>query len=439
MSLHPDDTIVALSTAVGPGARAIIRLSGSAAYAVARTVFTGSEAPPEPGNFLTGVIRLPGVHSPLPADLYYWHGPRSYTGQDVVELHTLSAGPLIDALIAECLSAGARAAQPGEFTMRAFLAGKLDLTRAEAVLGVIEAGNREELQVALTQLAGGVARPLEHLRDDLLNLLADLEAGLDFADEDIHFVGEDDLLHRLARALAILLTLKKQLEGRALDRKQFRAVLAGPPNAGKSSLFNVLVKRDAALVSPTPGTTRDYLEKTLKLGDIEVLLIDTAGLRETDAAIEAAALQVAHAQAEQADVVLWCEEANTCHENAPNMPLMRLIKVATKCDLAAGRPGWLATSAKLGMGLDPLKDELERRARARKSSGLAPSLSRCRHHVDACLTCLRRAHALVLDQAPPELLALDLREALDQVGAMVGAVFTDDLLDRIFSRFCIGK
>jgi tRNA modification GTPase len=170
MRADPQDTIVALSSAPGPGARAVVRLSGSAALAVARTLFHTAE-PLKPGRRLlsSGAVRLPDLHAPLPADLYLFPGPRSYTGQDVVELHTVSSPPLVDRLIAECLNAGARAALPGEFSLRAFLAGKLDLTRAEAVLAVIEAGSRDELKQALLQLAGGVARPLQELREDLLN------------------------------------------------------------------------------------------------------------------------------------------------------------------------------------------------------------------------------------------------------------------------------
>src|SRR5205823_6528082 len=168
----PQDTIVALSSAPGPGARAIVRLSGPAASQCAATLFT----PMEPVSRLqrrcyTGHLRLARMHSLLPADLYFWPAPRTYTGQELVELHTISSPPLVDLVIAQLLHVGARAAEPGEFTLRAFLAGKLDLTRAEAVLGIIEASNRHELEQALTQLAGGVTRPLQALRDDLLNLL----------------------------------------------------------------------------------------------------------------------------------------------------------------------------------------------------------------------------------------------------------------------------
>src|SRR5205823_8090 len=183
-------------------------------------------------------LRLPGIASPLPADLYLWPAPRTYTGQELVELHTLGAPPLVELLIGELLRAGARAAQPGEFTLRAFLAGKLDLPRAEAVLGVIEAGNRSELKQALTQLAGGVTRPLEGLREDLLNLLADVEAGLDFTEEDIRFVDQTEMLGRLTKGLAQVVLVRKQLDQRSVGAGVFRVVLAGRPNAGKSSLFN---------------------------------------------------------------------------------------------------------------------------------------------------------------------------------------------------------
>ena len=215
----PQDTIVALASAPGPGGRAIIRLSGPQAFAVASRHFTTPQTiSPGSRRCYEGQIHLSGVNAPLPADLLVWPGPRSYTGQDVAELHVISCPPLVELLIGQLLSAGARSAQPGEFTMRAFLAGKLDLTRAEAVLGVIEAGNRDQLKQALAQLAGGVSRPLQELRTDLLDLLADVEAGLDFTEEDIHFVNRDELLKRLASALAHVTLLGKQLEQRGFRR-----------------------------------------------------------------------------------------------------------------------------------------------------------------------------------------------------------------------------
>lgn len=435
---HLDDTIVALASAPGPGARAIVRLSGQSVLPIVRAVMPEFERDPLVGRqWQQGFIRLPDVASPLPADFYFWGAPKTYTGQDLVEIHTLSSPPLVQLLIAQCLNAGARAAQRGEFTMRAFLAGKLDLTRAEAVLGVVSANSREQLQEALTQLAGGLAQPLHVLRDDLLNLLADVEAGLDFADEDLQFVERTALLHRLAKGLAIITLVRKQMEQRALGHRPFRAVLAGPPNAGKSRLFNALVGKDRAIVSAVPGTTRDWLEATIQVEGVAVQLVDTAGQRAVIDAIESQAQSLGQEQAHQAELVLWCRGPE--HRDEPKLTDVAVMPLATKSDLGTPWSGMLTVSAVTGAGLDELRCSLAQRAKAHAGNPLTASLSRCRHHVNACLEHLRQGHHLVLEEQPPELLALEIRLALEELGAMVGTVYTDDLLERIFSRFCIGK
>jgi tRNA modification GTPase len=447
----PQDTIVALATAAGPGARAIVRLSGPGSAAAVRAVFSPAEQVPPPRNrFVSGQVSLPGVSSHLPADLYFWHAPNSYTGQDMAELHTLSCMPLVELLVSALLAAGCRAAQPGEFTMRAFLSGKLDLTRAEAVHAIIEASSRAELQGALAQLAGGMARPLGELRDDLLNLLADVEAGLDFADEDIHFVDQQELLTRLSKALAQVTLVSKQLDSRAVAGAAFSVVLAGRPNAGKSSLFNALAG-GSALVSDIPGTTRDYLVSSLSIGGTTAEIVDTPGWQATLDLIGGQAQSLSREQQRLADLVILCVESGEREASAPGEEYTTeekallsqssppVLRVATKCDLHSAAVGWLPTSALTGAGLAALRRELEQRARARQQPALAPSISRCKHHVAACLEHLRRAHATVLYEDPPEILALELRETLEQLGEMVGAVYTEDLLDRIFSRFCIGK
>ncbi|HKI32827.1 MAG TPA: tRNA modification GTPase [Gemmataceae bacterium] len=443
MSLDLNDTIVALSSAPGPGARAVVRLSGPDAFRCASALFAAAE--PVAFNrrrLYPGRVRLRGVAAPLPADLYVFPAPHTFTGQHVAELHTLGCPPLVDVLIAELLKAGARAARPGEFTLRAFLGGKLDLTRAEAVLGVIEAGSRDELKEALAQLAGGIAGPLQELRGDLLDLLADLEAGLDFAEEDVHFVSTEDQLRRLGKGLALLTLLGKQLEQRSLGGRTFRAVLAGRPNAGKSSLFNAL-GGGSALVSPEPGTTRDYLVRRIDLDGVPVELIDTAGWQTSAGSIEGQAQALGREQACGADLVLLCVEAGREPDAEERARLGQaappVLGVATKCDLARPSFGEVATSAATGEGLDTLRGTVAARAQALARPALAPSVSRCRHHVAACLGRLRQAHQTVLFGGPPELAALELRGALDELGEMVGAVYTDDLLDRIFSRFCIGK
>jgi tRNA modification GTPase len=287
-----------------------------------------------------------------------------------------------------------------------------------------------------------MARPLHELREDLLNLLADIEAGLDFADEDISFVHPEEMLKRLGKALAQVTLLGKQLSQRGLAERVFRVVLTGRPNAGKSSLFNALAGANA-LVSPLPGTTRDYLVHRLDLGEVRIDLIDTPGWQVETGTIESQAQQLAREQSEQADLLLFCletgepvapEEETLCRQAHPPV-----VAIATKCDRGPAPEMMLATSAVTGVGVASLRALLAEQARRQKQPALAPSLSRCRHHVESCLEQLRRAHSIVLFEEPPELLALELRGALEQLGEMVGTVYTDDLLDRIFSRFCIGK
>jgi tRNA modification GTPase len=421
-----------------------VRLSGPAVRSVVASVFDGlPDAWPVKRTQIHGQVRLPGLHSSLPADLYLAPAPRTYTGQDTAELHTVSSPPLLDALIAALLNAGARAAQPGEFTMRAFLSGKKDLTQAEAVAEVVEAGSPDELEQALGRLAGGMTLPLQGLREDLLNLLADIEAALDFTDEDIQFVGKQDILMRLGKGMAQLINLDKQLEDRSVSNRLFRVAIVGAPNAGKSSLFNALAGLSAAIVSPIAGTTRDYITRTVPLGGLSIELVDTAGWQDAVDGIEQQAQALGRAAAKAADLILWCfdasQESPAHRDELAGVPA---VLIAAKCDLNMERR-WpkniFATSAMSGQGIEHLKEHLAGRARAARRPALAPSTGRCRHHVEAALKNLRAAHSIALFDDPAELLALELRLALDHLGEMVGAIYTDDLLDRIFSRFCIGK
>lgn len=429
--MHLDETIVALASAPGAGARAIVRLSGPQAHSVLGAVVADV---PTTRGVVVRELRLPGVHAPLPADVYFMPSPHSYTGQDCAEIHTIASPPLVELLVATLLAAGARSARAGEFTMRAFLAGKKDLTQAEAVHAVIEAQDTDQLTQALGHLAGGLTQPLHGLRDDLLNLLADVEASLDFTEEDITFVDSKEILLQLGRGMAHLINVQKQLASRSLSGRPFRVALLGPPNAGKSSLFNALVGEASAMVSPVAGTTRDYLQQVLHLDGVSIELIDTAGLRPTTETLEAEAQQQSQQQAATADLRLWC----VAPDGISPAPANALL-VWTKCDAGQAPAEGIATSAHTGHGLATLRETLRTHAHAAKNAPLAPSISRCRHHLEKCLTHLRSVHHIVLFQEPTELLALELRLALDQLGEMVGAIYTDDLLDRIFSRFCIGK
>jgi len=218
------------------------------------------------------------LHSPLPCDAYVWRDGQSYTGQPIVEVHTIGSPPLLQIVLRALCATGARLAGPGEFTLRAFLAGRIDLTQAEAVLAVIDAHDPQDLNVALGQLAGGLARPLHRLREALLDLLAHVEAGFDFADEELPFIEREELDRQLGAANDEVAAIVRQLALRGEPIDMARAVLVGRPNAGKSSLFNALAGDHAALVSEHPGTTRDYLVAELDLDGLKCRLIDTAGL-----------------------------------------------------------------------------------------------------------------------------------------------------------------
>jgi tRNA modification GTPase len=456
---HPEDTIAAVSSASGPAMRAIVRVSGPNTRAVVEAVFKAHplQRVGLRGYAIPGSLRLSGVHSPLPASLYFFPGPRSYTGQDLAELHTIGSPPLVERLVADLLNAGARSAQPGEFTLRAFLAGKKDLPQAEAVHAVIEAATDADLKLALSQLAGGVSQPLSVLRDDLLNLLAGIEAALDFADEDIEFVGKSETLARIDAAIGELTYVLRQLDDRTVSGRPIRVALVGLPNAGKSSLLNALTGSDV-LVSPIPGTTRDYLTKQFDLAGVRIELIDTAGWQLAEDTIAEQAQQLGREQATRADVILWCDECGDFGEADEQMIRCSggdVLKVHTKSDLASRerkRPE-LSRNAPVAYapgspvhvsiisptGTDLLRAVLAERIALLARPALAPSQSRCRHHIAACLEHLRAARDHIAVNDPPELAASALRAALDQLGEVTGAVYTNDLLDRIFSRFCIGK
>jgi tRNA modification GTPase len=271
-------------------------------------------------------------------------------------------------------------------------------------------------------------------------LLADVEAALDFADEDIEFVGKSETLRRVSAAIEQLEVVQKQLNDRTVSGRPVRVALVGLPNAGKSSLFNALAG-GTALVSAIPGTTRDYLTKSLALAGASVELIDTAGWQAASDTIEEQAQRLGSEQTTRADVIVWCDERGAFAEaddQRLNATGATVLKVRTKSDLV-GKCDTLACSVLGPHGLDVLRAALSDVVVSLARPALAPSQSRCRHHVLACLERLREARALTANDDPPELLALAIRGAIDALGEMTGAVYTNDLLDRIFSRFCIGK
>ncbi|HWB11846.1 MAG TPA: tRNA modification GTPase [Pirellulales bacterium] len=451
--LDPNDTIAALASAPGGAARGIVRVSGLGTLACVEACFVPDGGQPLSAvrrpTALSGVFALPSLTASLPGVLYLWPSSRSYTRQPTAELHTLGSPPLLEALLSHLCLHGARPAQPGEFTLRAFLAGRIDLTQAEAVLGVIDARGRQELDVALAQLAGGLAAPLARLRGDLLDLLAHLEAGLDFTEEDIEFISRHELQRHVSAALAAAERLATQMQARGEGASAVRAVLVGAPNVGKSSLFNALTGQKA-LVSDRAGTTRDYLTARLDLDGVICELVDTAGLAGATADhIETAAQEATRQQQRQAEIELLCLDATrelTSEEEASvREPARReRVVVFTKADRPCRAPmitGAIETSSRTGAGLDRLRARLRGLAQASNSetSVVAATALRCRESLRQATDALSRVQLLVESAGGEELIVAELRDVLSHLGEVAGVVYTDDILDRVFSRFCIGK
>jgi tRNA modification GTPase len=442
-ALDPQDTIAAIASPPGAGLRGLVRVSGPRAWEVALGGFVPERPwpPPRRPELRPGLLKVEGVRPELPATVALWPGPRTYTGQPLAEVHTVGAPPLLGLVLADRLARGARHAEPGEFTLRAFLSGRIDLTRAEAVLGVIDAGNRAQLDAALAQLAGGLAAPLGRLRDRWMDVLAHLEAGLDFVDEaDVDPLGRAALAEELATAAAEVGDLAGRLRGRERPEALPRVAIVGPPNAGKSRLFNALLGDARALVSDRAGTTRDYLSAPCDCDGLAVELIDTAGIEPAAGAIAARAQSHRAAQADAADLLLDCRCADLA--SAPDLPADRpRLRVGTKADLAPPPADALPTSAATGAGLAALRVAIASALRAQPREADLPSSTgaRCRDGLARAGDALRSAAETLMLGGGDELVAIDLRTAIDELGKVVGAVVTDEILDRIFRRFCIGK
>ncbi|CAK9112633.1 tRNA modification GTPase MnmE [Durusdinium trenchii] len=455
---HQRETIAAIASAAGPGARGIVRVSGPDVPRLLEQIVDVESVGDDPfgrrpwmtrGKLL---CRIDGHQHQLPVAISLWPTRRSYTGEPLAELHLPGSPPLLQAALNTVLEAGANFAQPGEFTLRAFLSGRIDLVQAEAVLGVIDADGTAELSQALEQLAGGISHRLRAVREEILLHLADLEAGLDFVDEDIEFVDRSALIARLSSAQELIAQLLAQSVDRMQTTGRRRVILAGLPNAGKSTLFNALTGSQVALVSGQVGTTRDYLTRPCEWEDVSLDLIDTAGWdRQVDPLSEEASRMRAD-QYRRADLIVWCRAADLSpqeqeidrerfDECAREGGLV--LTVQTKCDCFAGGPrdDEIAVSGITGAGLERLRREI---VLALKNDGrpgelLGATAARCRHALTQASDAAGRAHELAELGGGDELIAVELREVLDALGEVVGAVYTDDILDRIFTRFCIGK
>lgn len=462
MPLDLDDTIVALASPPGSALRGIVRISGRESAAIVAKLFQPDEASSDwqatrlPRRF-TGFLDLPTVMVAVPLALMYWPTHRSYTGQPMAEFHLSGSVPLLEATIEHLCDNGARLARRGEFTMRAFMSGRIDLLQAEAVLGVIEATDHDELQKALSQLGGRITTRLGQLRIDLIALLGDLEAGLDFVEEDIEFITKSEISRRLEAALLLLEELAEVSVRRLPAGYRRRVVLAGLPNAGKSTLFNRLIGQQKAIVSEIAGTTRDYLTARLRLDSLEVELIDTAGWEDAADLIMQQAQGLREEQVSVSDLVVWCSTVNLAADEKSLDDRLRqmaenrcpaLLHVLTQCDRQAkpetsdAEDCFLRISAASGVGMEGFTAELQSRltgSQSARSELLGTTAVRCRDSLNRTIQSLRKAQTATTELRGDELIAIEIRQALYELSTILGEVYTDDILDHIFSSFCIGK
>lgn len=436
--MRSDDTIFATASGHGRAAVCLIRISGPESRTILE-ILGGSV--PEPRHAAVRILREPETGEPLDQALVLWMpGPRSFTGEDQAELH-IHGGLATRAAVLKALGSipHCRPAEAGEFTRRAFLNGRMDLSQVEGLADVIDAETEAQRRQAMFQLEGRLGNAAESWRESILQALALLEASLDFSDEgDVPEDLEADILERLDRIHAEIGQALSNRSGERL-REGFTVVLAGPPNAGKSTLLNALARRDVAIVSPIAGTTRDIIEVHCDLGGLPVVIVDTAGLRESGDVIEQEGVSRARARAEHADLVLWLVPPEGAETKAPSA--RRLLKVGTKADLSRGRPDCnVLISASTGEGLPELIAALEREAETALGQGDA-LLTRERHRkaLERAHECLAAGRELLASQGPLELSAEEVRLAARAVGEITGRVDVEDVLDRLFSSFCIGK
>jgi tRNA modification GTPase len=435
------DTIYAVSTGPGRAAIAVVRVSGPHAGAALRAL--GGRDLPAPRMAALRTLR-DGAGAWIDQALVLWFpAPASETGEDVVEFHLHGGRAIIDAALSALAAVpGLRAAEPGEFTRRAVLNGKLDLTRAEALADLIDAETPAQAHQALRQYRGALADLYEEWRARLIAVLAWAEAAIDFSEEEL----PEDIEERLRAPIAALhAEMARHLDDARrgeITREGLFLTIIGAPNAGKSSLLNALARRDVAIVSEIPGTTRDIVETRLDLGGYVVHLADTAGLRQTDNVIEQEGVRRALARAAASDMTLLVLDGTTSDPFAgldETAIAEASVTVWNKCDLAwpARRDG-LHLSARTGDGLDVLVQILREQLRVRlERPREAPPMTRTRHR--ECVTAAAEALARARDQRESELMAEDLRLALRAIGRLTGRVDIEELLDVVFRDFCIGK
>ncbi|AEE50779.1 tRNA uridine-5-carboxymethylaminomethyl(34) synthesis GTPase MnmE [Haliscomenobacter hydrossis] len=457
----PTDTIVALATPPGIGAIGVIRLSGPQAIQIVDAVFYGKKLDKQASHTIHfGTIRDEQDHilDEVLASLFV--EPRSYTGENVVEISCHGSNYIIQELIRLFIRKGARLAQPGEFTLRAFLNGQMDLSQAEAVADLIASSSEAAQQVAIKQLRGGISSEIKKLRQELIDFASLIELELDFGEEDVEFANRDQLRDLVEKLIRLMHKLLDSFQLGNAIKEGVNTVIAGRPNAGKSTLLNALLNEERAIVSEIAGTTRDTIEESLNIQGIQFRIIDTAGIREASDTIEAIGIQKTLEKVRQSAVLLYIFdviktqpaqlEADLAQLLHPNT---QLLVVANKMDLNPyteyqhyanphfSAEQWIPISAANEMNIEYLKERLYQTVVSNEVSMDAAIVSNVRHY-EALQKAKESLEAVIqgLSSAvTTDFIAMDIRHSLAYLGEITGEISTEDLLDNIFSRFCIGK
>jgi tRNA modification GTPase len=475
-----DDTIVAIATPPGRGGIGVVRIAGPHARTIADPMLR-LQHDLEPGRALFGELvepcgaevssfqfpvssaasagdRKPEAGSPTRIDevvVTFFAKPHSYTTDDIIEIAAHGSPVVLRHVVELCVAAGARLAEPGEFTMRAFLNGRIDLTQAEAVRDLIDSQTLYQAKIAAQQLEGALSRRLQPVKKNLVELIAVLEAGIDFAEDDVAVLPDASILERIAAVHKPLEQLAATFAYGKIVHQGLTMAIVGRPNVGKSSLFNRLVERERAIVTATPGTTRDLVSETVAIGGIPIRLVDTAGLRQALDEAESIGIRKSMEALADADLVLVVLDASQpvaaeddeLMQHAAGRPT---IVVGNKCDLegngrwsvVSGRSTGVRASALTGEGIAELRAEILRHIAGETGTPAeAGFLTNVRHQhlVQDSLAALDAASGAVSGKVPHEMLLLDLYNALRPLDAITGATTTDDILNLIFSKFCIGK
>jgi len=454
--MYLDDTIAAIATAPGQGGVGVIRVSGPACISILSQVFEGAHPVPSwaSHHLYVGTISTPTGTTLDRGLAVIMRAPRSYTGEDVAELHCHGSPVLLHRILHSVLACGARIAEPGEFTKRSFLNGKLDLSQAEAVIDAVTARTHQGADLAIRQLSGAVSQWVNNLREGAIRLKALVEAQIDFSEEDFT-VDQAEMLRQLQQCEQPLVALLTTYERGKLIRDGLRVAIVGRPNVGKSSLLNALLGEERAIVTSVAGTTRDVIEECINLDGVPVVIADTAGLRGHHQAdtVERLGMERTLKRIQGADLVLVVIDASQplADEDTEVLEITaatpRLI-VLNKSDLPPRITGgrfsqdrWVAVSATDSSSLDDLRNALIEVTRDHPPSPDTPIITRARHHAALVLAAqsLDLASRSISEGRSCDLIAVDLQDALDHLGSITGIVTNEDVLDRIFSEFCVGK